>query len=133
MKAEFVRILSHVQSFFLIAHFPYSRLGSFFLQIAFIFVFFYKKICLISDSLSFIGTFCVLPSNQTDAARKLLQQFDCCPVVFQPGERRLKNIYDRPVYLQFFNCCSRRFGQIALHGGNFLETEIKSSVAPGKR
>jgi hypothetical protein len=55
---------------------------------------------------------------------KILQK-DCCPVVFQPGERQLKNIYDRPVYLQFFNCCSRRFGQIALHGGNFLETEIK--------
>jgi len=105
----------------------------FFFRLLFFLYFFIKKICLISDSLSFIGTFCVLPSNQTDAARKLLQQFDCCPVVFQPGERRLKNIYDRPVYLQFFNCCSRRFGQIALHGGNFLETEIKSSVAPGKR
>ncbi len=104
----------------------------FFFRLLLFLYFFIKKICLISDSLSFIGTFCVLPSNQTDAAIKLLQQFDCCPVVFQPGERRLKNIYDRPVYLQFFNCCSRRFGQIALHGGNFLETEIKSSVAPGR-
>ena len=43
MKAEFVRILSHVQSFFIFAHFPYSRLGSFFLQIVFLFVFGYIK------------------------------------------------------------------------------------------